>query len=112
MSPLLMVFVGGILGGIVSGVVIGVVLALFGRRIADGVLRQQVSYLETRLKETILDVGLGRIASFLDQSERIGQIVKRLVEILQLVFRGATPEVPVTVLPSKPVPVPAPASAA
>ena len=112
MSPLLMVFVGGILGGIVSGIVIGVVLALFGRRIADGVLRQQVSYLETRLKETILDVGLGRIAAFLDQSERIGQIVKRVIEILQLVFRGPTPEVPVTVLPSKPVPVPAPASAA
>ena len=112
MSPLLMVFVGGILGGIVSGLVIGVVLALFGRRIADGVLRQQVSYLETRLKETILDIGLGRIAAFLDQSERIGQIVKRVIEILQLVFRGATPEVPVTVLPSKPVPVPAPASAA
>ena len=112
MSPLVTVFVGGILGGIVSGLVIGVVLALFGRRIADGVLRQQVSYLETRLKETILDVGLGRIAAFLDQSERIGQIVKRVIEILQLVFRGATPEVPVTVLPSKPVPVPAPASAA
>jgi len=107
-----MVFVGGILGGLVSGLVIGVVLALFGRRIADGVLRQQVSYLETRLKETILDIGLGRIAAFLDQSERIGQIVKRVVEILQLVLRHATSEAPVAALPTKPVPVPVPASAA
>ena len=112
MSPLLMVFVGGILGGIATGFVLSLVLALFGRRIADGLLRQEISRLETRLKESILDVGLGRIASFLDQSERIGQIVKRVVEILQLVFRHATAETPVAALPTKPVPVPVPASAA
>lgn len=87
MSPFLAAFVGGVLGGIASGLVISLALALFGRRVADDLLREQVSYLETRFKEKVLDVVLGRIASFLDQGERIGQIVKRVVEILQLLVR-------------------------
>ena len=87
MSPLLAAFVGGVLGGIASGLIISLSLALFGRRVAKDLIHQEVSNLEVRFKETILDVTLGRIASFLDQSERIGQIAKRVVEILQLLLR-------------------------
>jgi hypothetical protein len=87
MSPFLTVFIGGVLGGIASGLVISLGLALFGRRAVEGLLRQQVSDLEARFKENVVDVVLGRIASFLDQGERIGQIVKRVVEIVQLLLR-------------------------
>jgi hypothetical protein len=86
-SPFLAALAGGVLGGIASGLVISLLLALFGRRVAEDLLQQQVSSLETRFKEKVLDVVLGRIASFLDQGERIGQIVKRVVEILQLLVR-------------------------
>jgi len=93
-SPFLAAFVGGVLGGIASGLVISLSLALFGRRVAEDLLNQQVSYLETRFKESVLDVVLGRIASFLDQGERIGQIVKRVAEILQLLLRRGAVEGP------------------
>jgi tetratricopeptide (TPR) repeat protein len=93
-SPFLAVFVGGVLGGIASGLVISLALVLFGRRVAEGLLQQHFSYLETRFRENVLEVVLGRIASFLDQGERIGQIVKRVVEILQLLFRRGTAEDP------------------
>jgi hypothetical protein len=86
-SPFLAALAGGVLGGIASGLVISLLLALFGRRVAEDLLQQHVSSLETRFKEKVLDVVLGRIASFLDQGERIGQIVKRVVEILQLLVR-------------------------
>jgi len=90
MSPLLTIFVGGALGGVASGLVISLFLALFGRRVAERLLHQQVSYLETRFKENFLEAMLGRIASFLDQGERIGQIVKRVVEVVQLLLRRGT----------------------
>src|SRR5207302_9713414 len=91
-SPFLAIFVGGALGGIISGLVISVALVLFGRRVAEDLLQQQISDLETRFKENILEAVLGRVASFLNQGERIGQIVKRVVEILQLVLRRGTAE--------------------
>ena len=90
MSPFLTAFVAGVLGGIASGVVLGVALALFGRRIAERVVDRQIAQLEARFKENLLDVMLGKIASFLDQGERISQIVKRVVEIAQLLFRHGT----------------------
>ena len=94
MSPFLTALVGGVLGGIACGLVISLLLVLFGRRAAEDLLHKQVAYLETRFKENVLDVVLGRIASFLDQSERIGQIVKRVVEILQLLLRRGAVEGP------------------
>jgi hypothetical protein len=93
-SVLLSTFIGGLLGGIVAGAVISMALALFGRSVADRLLREQVAELEIRLKKSVLDFGLGRLASFLDQGERIGQIVKRVVEIIQLVFRPRAVEGP------------------
>jgi hypothetical protein len=112
-SPFLAAFVGGVLGGIATGLVISLALVLFGRRVADDLLHRQVGYLEARFKENVLDVVLGRIASFLDQGERIGQIVKRVAEILQLLHRGAV-DVPAVLdaagLAPKPVPAPASAS--
>ena len=113
-TPFLVAFVGGVLGGIASGLVISLALVLFGRRVAEGLLRQQVSYLETRFKENVLEVVLGRIASFLDQGERIGQIVKRVAEILQLLLRRGAVDVPAALdaagLAQRPVPTPASAS--
>ena len=94
MSPFLAVFVGGVLGGIASGLVISLLLALFGPRVVERLLDQQVSDLETRFKKNVVDVVLGRIASFLDQGERIGQIVKRVVEIVQLLLRRGAVESP------------------
>jgi hypothetical protein len=96
-SPFLAVFLGGVLGGIASGLVINLWLVLFGRRVAEGLLRQQVAYLETRFKENVIEAVLGRVASFLDQGERIGQIVKRVVEILQLLFRPGAVEGPTAI---------------
>jgi hypothetical protein len=93
-SPFLEAVVGGVIGGIASGLVISAMLALFGRRVAEGLLHQQVAYLESRFKDHILDVMLGRIASFLDQGERIGQIVRRAVEIVQLLLRHGAAEAP------------------
>jgi hypothetical protein len=84
---LLTALVGGVLGGIASGLVISLTLVLFGRRVTEGLLRQHVSDLETRFKDNVIDIVLGRIATFLDQGERIGQIAKRVVEVLQLLFR-------------------------
>jgi hypothetical protein len=113
-TPFLVAFVGGVLGGIASGLVISLALVLFGRRVAEGLLHQQVSYLETRFKENVLEVVLGRIASFLDQGERIGQIVKRVAEILQLLLRRGAVDVPAALdaagLAQRPVPTPASAS--
>jgi len=89
-SPFVAALAGGILGGIASGLVLSASVALFGRRMAAGVLHQQVADLEARFRENVVDVVLGRIASFLDQGERIGQIVKRVLEIVQLLLhRGA-----------------------
>ena len=114
MSPFLAAFVGGVLGGIASGLVISLALVLFGRRVAEELLHQQVSYLETRFKENVVDMVLGRIASFLDQGERIGQIVKRVAEILQLLLHRDAVDVPAALdaagLAQKPVPPPASAS--
>src|SRR5689334_226442 len=114
MSPFLAAVVGGVLGGIASGLVISLALVLFGRRVAEGLLHQQVSTLEARFKESVLDVVLGRIASFLDQGERIGQIVKRVVEILQLLLRRDAVDVAAALdaagLAQRPVPTPGSAS--
>jgi hypothetical protein len=113
-SPFLAAFVGGVLGGIATGLVISLALVLFGRRVADDLLHRQVGYLEARFKENVLDVVLGRIASFLDQGERIGQIVKRVAEILQLLLHRGAVDVPAVLdaagLAPKPVPAPASAS--
>jgi hypothetical protein len=109
MSPLLTVIVGGALGGIASGLVISLFLALFGRRVAESLLHQQVAYLETRFKENVLEVMLGRIASFLDQGERISQIVKKVVEVVQLlVRRGKDDPPPLDAAAALAKPVPAP----
>jgi hypothetical protein len=86
--------VAGALGGIASGLVISLLLVLFGRRVAESLLHQQVGYLETRFRESVLEVVLTRIGSFLDQGERIGQIVKKVVEVVQLLLRRGTVEVP------------------
>jgi hypothetical protein len=98
-TPFFAVFLGGVLGGIASGLVITLWLVLFGRRVAEGLIRQEVAHLETRFKENVIDAVLGRVASFLDQGERIGQIVKRVVEILQLLFRNGVVEGPVALDP-------------
>jgi len=50
-------------------------------------LRKHVSSLETRFKEKVLDVVLGADRFVPRPGERIGQIVKRVVEILQLLVR-------------------------
>ncbi len=92
MSPFLAALVGGVLGGVSCGVVIVALLALFGRRVAQSFFNDQVAYLEKRFKEGVLDALLGRVVAFLDQSERIGQIAKRVVEIVQLIVRGRLPE--------------------
>jgi hypothetical protein len=112
-SPFIAAFVGGVLGGIASGLVITLAVVLFGRRAADDLLRRQVAYLEARFKENVLDVVLGRIASFLDQGERIGQIVKRVAEILQLLLRRGAVDLPTALdgVGLAPKPVAAPASA-
>ena len=123
MSPFLTFVVAGVLGGMASGLVIGVSIVLFGRGIAEGLLDRQVAHLETRFKEKVLDVTLGRVASFLDQSERLGQIVKRVVEIVQLLLHhgsardGTVPDAvalqavrDLSALASKPAPVPATAA--
>src|SRR3954464_10238222 len=89
MSPFSTAVMGGILGGIAAGVVITLSVALFGRQLAETFVRHHAAYLERRFKESVLDVVLARVASFLDQGERIGQIAKRLVEILLLLRRGA-----------------------
>ena len=94
MSPLLTALVGGVLGGMASGAVIGLALAFCGRRFAEHLVEQQISRLQARFKEHVLDVVLGRIASFLDQGERIGQIVKRVVEVVQLLLRRGAVEDP------------------
>jgi len=111
MSPFLTALFAGALGGMATGLVIGLTVVLFGRRIAEGLLEQQVTHLEARFKENVLDVLLGRVATFLDQGERIGQIVKRVVEIGQLLLRRGPAEDPAaTALATsngKPIPVPA-----
>jgi hypothetical protein len=89
---MLSAFVGGILGGVTSGVVIVLLVSLFGRRLAQSFFNEQVAYLERRFKEGIVDTLLGKVALFLDQSERIGQIAKRVVEIVQLLFQKHAPE--------------------
>ena len=53
-----------------------------------------MTFLEARLKENILEVAFGRIGAFLDQSERIGQVVKRVAEIAQLLLKRGPPEAP------------------
>lgn len=94
MSPFLAAFLGGLVGGVASGLVLGAVLAVFGPPIAERLLHKQVTFLEARLKENILEVAFGRIGAFLDQSERIGQVVKRVVEIIQLLFKRTPLEQP------------------
>src|SRR5689334_12163941 len=94
MSPFLTVFAAGALGGIASGLVIALILILFGRRIGEDVLNRQIAHLETRFRESFLDVTLNRIAAFLDQSERLDQIVKRVVEIVHLLLRPGEPVPP------------------
>src|SRR3954447_15976403 len=90
MSPFSTAVMGGILGGIAAGVVITLSIALFGRQLAETFVRHHAAYLERRFKESVLDVVLARVTSFFDQGERIGQIAKRVVEILQLLLhRGA-----------------------
>jgi hypothetical protein len=73
MSPFLAAFLGGLVGGVVCGLVLGALLAVFGPPIAERLLHKQVTFLEARLKENILEVAFGRIGAFLDQSERIGR---------------------------------------
>src|SRR5437879_13586293 len=75
-TPFLVAFVGGVLGGIASGLVISLALVLSGRRVAEGLLRQQVCYMDTRIKENVLEVALGRIASSLDQVARTRWLVQ------------------------------------
>ena len=87
MSPFVAALLGGLCGGIATGVILSLFLMLFGRRLAEGLVEHQLRELEARFKETVVDVALSRIASFLDQSERIGQIAKRVVEIVQLLMR-------------------------
>jgi hypothetical protein len=87
MSPFLAAFVGGIVGGLTCGLVILVVLAVFGRRWAEGFFLEQVAWLERRFQERVLDGLLGHVTAFLDKSERIGQIAKRVVEVVQLLFQ-------------------------
>lgn len=94
MSPFLAAFLGGLVGGVVCGLVLGAVLAVFGPPIAERLLHKQVTFLEARLKENILEVALGRVGAFLDQSERIGQVVKRVAEIAQLLLKRGPPEAP------------------
>jgi len=84
MSPFLTAFLGGLAGGAAFALVITLLLALFGRKLAEGFFQQQVGYLEQHFKDKVLDALLGRVAAFLDQSERIGQIARRVLEIVQL----------------------------
>ena len=94
MSPFLTAFVGGIAGGAAFGLAVVVLAALFGRRLAEQFFQGQVAYIEQRFKDKILDAVLARVAGFLDQTERIGQIARRVVEIVQLVMRKAPLESP------------------
>jgi hypothetical protein len=89
-------FLGGVLGGLVCGLVVSGLVALFGPRVAERLLKQQVAYLEARLKENVLEVALGKVGAFLDQSERIGQVVKRVAEIAQLLLRRDPVQAPPT----------------
>jgi len=86
-SPFVTIFAAGVLGGIASGLVIALALIVFGRRIGEDLLNRQIAHLETRFRESFLDATLTRIAAFLDRGERLSQIVKRVVEIIQLLFR-------------------------
>lgn len=92
MSPFLAAFLGGLLGGITCGVAIVLMIALFGRKFAESFFQEQVAYLEKRFQERVLDGLLSKIAGFLDQGERIGQIAKRVVEVVQLLFKRKLPE--------------------
>ncbi len=91
MSSFVIAMIGGLVGGVTAGLIAGLALLLFGRRILEGLLDRQVALLEARLKQNVLDVALGRLAAFLDQSERIGQIVRRVVEIAQLLLQRGPP---------------------
>jgi hypothetical protein len=88
MSPFVAALLGGLIGGVACGVVILSAVALFGRSFAERFFRQQVEYLEHRFKEKVLDALLAKVSLFLDQSERIGQIARRVVEVVQLIVRG------------------------
>ena len=93
MSPFMIAFLGGVAGGASFAIVILVVLAVAGRPLAEKFFQEQIAFVEKRFKEKILDNLLGKIASFLDQSERIGQIARRVLEIVQLIVnRGPLPE--------------------
>ena len=70
MSPFLAAFLGGLVGGVVSGLVLGAVIAVFGPPIAERLLHKQVTFLEARLKENILEVAFGWVGAFLDQITR------------------------------------------
>jgi hypothetical protein len=90
---------GGFVGGISCGVFVVVVLATFGRAFAERFVRAQAGWIERELRTRVVDGALARISSFLEQSERIGQIAKRVVEIVQLMMRGPLPPEPVTGAP-------------
>jgi len=95
MSPFMTAFLGGLAGGASFALVLTLLLAIFGRPLAEGFFQQQVAFIEKRFKERIVDAVLGRIAGFLDQSERIGQIARRVLEIVQLIV-NRTPLAEVT----------------
>ena len=81
--------VGGFIGGLTSAVFIVVLLRAFGRREAEKLVREQLAVLESKFQTVVVDGVLGRIARFLDQSERLGQIAQRIVEIVRLVWNPA-----------------------
>jgi hypothetical protein len=89
MSTTLVLFAGaagGFVGGITSAVVIVLLVRAFGRREAERLVREQLGVLEQRFNTVVVDGVLAKIARFLDQSERLGQIAQRVIEIARLVW--------------------------
>src|SRR5436190_23314469 len=89
MSPFLTAFLGGLAGGASFALVVALLISLFGRALAERFLQKQVAYIEQRFKDRVIDSVLGKITAFLDQSERIGQIARRVMEIVQLLVNKA-----------------------
>jgi hypothetical protein len=89
MSPFLTAFLGGLAGGASFALVIVLLLTIFGRTLAERFFQDQVAFIEQRFKSRVVDVILGKVTAFLDQSERIGQIARRVMEIVQLLVNKA-----------------------
>ena len=90
LEPFLAALLGGVLGGLATGTTVVLILRSKGQK---WFIDPQVDYLEKKLKEVVVEQAFGQITKVLDRGERLGQLVTRVLEIVQL-LRGGRLEAP------------------